>query len=366
MLIFRKILTEKSMTAKQKKAAPAPEKAATIHAVALDAGVSTATVSRCLNQPELVNLPTLERVRASIRTLGYAHPEPARRRGPRMATTTLPNKTLMFLWTHGKFPARSRTGQLLIHGIMAGLRRHGISLIVDQLDEQGYLPAAIKRGAVDGLFLHGPEPEAELVAALCDLPTVWLFQIGGTTWGDRVQPDHRAIGADAFTHLVAAGASRLCCITFPTALPTRYYTSRTEAFKQHAALTKGVTCRVLETPYVNEEDVAGGVRITHQVVQQFLKLNPRPNGLFLPNHLGNAICLELERSGIRLGKELQVVTDNGVLFETTSDLQVARIDDLAEDIGAMAADMLLWRMKNPRLPRATHLVSSVIRLPTAR
>lgn len=311
-------------------------------------------------------MPTLERVRAAIRTLGYKHPEPARRRGPRMAGSTLPHKTLMFLWTHGRFPSRSRTGQLLIHGIMAGLRRHGISLLVDQLDDQGYLPAAIKNGSVDGLFLHGPEPEAKIAATLRNLQTVWLFQIGGTTWGDRVQPDHRAIGADAFSHLVAAGASRLCCITFPTGLPARYYTSRTEVFKQHASLTKGVTCRVLETPYVNEEEVEDGLRIARQVVQQFLKLNPRPDGLFLPNHLGNAICLELERNGIRLGKELQVVTDNGVLFETTTDLQVARIDDLAEDIGAMAADMLLWRMRNPRLPRATHLVSSLIRMPAAR
>ncbi len=354
------------MTAKQKKAAPAPENTATIQTVALDAGVSTATVSRCLNQPDLVNLPTLERVRASIRNLGYEHPEPARRRGPRMTTTTLPNKTLMFLWTHGKFPARSRTGQLLIHGIMAGLRRHGISLIVDQLDDQGYLPSSIKNGSVDGLFLHGPEPEPKIAAALSTLPTVWLFQIGGTTWGDRVQPDHRGIGAAAFDHLVAAGASRLCCITFPPALPARYYTSRTEAFKQHATLKKGATCKILETPYVTEEEVEDGSRIARQAAQQFLKLSPRPDGLFLPNHLGNAICLELERNGIRLGKELQVVTDNGVLFETASALQVARIDDLAEDIGAMAADMLLWRMKNPRLSRVTHLMSSVIRMPVAR
>lgn len=127
-----------------------------------------------------------------------------------------------------------------------------------------------------------------------------------------------------------------------------------------------MTCELLETTYVPEEDTEGGLREARQAVQQFLKLNPRPDGLFLPNHLGNAICLELERNGIRLGKDLHVVTDNGILFEMTSDLQVARIDDLAEDIGVMAADMLLWRMKNPRLPRATHLVSSVIRMPVER
>ncbi len=354
------------MRAKRKKTAGVSANAPTIQTVARDAGVSAATVSRCLNQPDLVNLPTLERVRASIRKLGYEHPEPARRRGPRLATQALPHRTLMFLWTHGKFPARSRTGQLLIHGVMAGLRRHEISLIVDQLDDQGYLPAAIKAGTVDGLFLHGPEPDAGIAAVLRALPVVWLFQVGGHTWGDRVQPDHRGVGAAAFGRLVAAGASRLCCITFPPSLPARYYTSRTEAFKEHAALTRGVTCRVIETAYVPEEDVESGLREARHAVQQFLKLKTRPDGLFLPNHLGNAICAELERSGVLLGKELQVVTDNVEMFGVVSDLQVSRIDDLAEDIGAMAADMLLWRMKNPRIPLATHLVASVIRPPAAR
>jgi LacI family transcriptional regulator len=353
------------MATQQKKAKETAGSTATIQDVAVDAGVSTATVSRCLNQPDVVNLPTLERVRASIRKLGYEHPEPARRRGPRMATQSMPHRTLMFLWTHGKFPARSRTGQLLIHGVMGGLRRHGISLIVDQLDDQGYLPAAIKNGMVDGLFLHGPEPEKKIAEVLRELPTVWLFQIGGCTWGDRVQPDHRGIGAAAFDHLVASGASRLCCITFPPALPARDYTSRTEAFKQHAKAT-GVTCQVLETTYVPEEDTESGLREVQNAVQQFLALDPRPDGLFLPNHLGNAICAELENNGVLLGKELHVVTDNVEVFGMKPDLQVARIDDLAEDIGAMAADMLLWRMRNPRLPRATHLVSSVIRLPAAR
>ena len=347
-----------------KQAAAEAAKTPTIQAVALHAGVSTATVSRCLNQPELVNPPTLTHVRASIRTLGYKHPEPARRRGPRMTTKAVPHKTLMFLWTHGRFPARSRTGQLLIHGIMAGLRRHGISLLVDQLDDQGYLPTSIKSGAVDGLFLHGPRIKPEVTPALQALPTVWLFQIGGDTWGDRVQPDHRNLGAAAFDHLVAAGASRLCCITFPPSLPLRYYTSRSDAFQQHAALSGGATCQMIETPYVTEEDFEDGLREARHAVQQFLNLNPRPDGLFLPSYLGNAICVELERCGIQLGKELKVVTDNVEMFGTCANPQIARIDDFAEDIGAMAAEMLLWRIKNPRLPRATHLVASQICLPT--
>ncbi|MFD1344440.1 LacI family DNA-binding transcriptional regulator [Litorisediminicola beolgyonensis] len=44
----------------------------TVNDVATAAGVSTATVSRCINSPEVVQPDTLRRVRAAIDTLGYA------------------------------------------------------------------------------------------------------------------------------------------------------------------------------------------------------------------------------------------------------------------------------------------------------
>ena len=50
---------------------PAPAKAATLHDVAREAGVSLITASRALGNPGIVSKPTIERVRAAVRKTGY-------------------------------------------------------------------------------------------------------------------------------------------------------------------------------------------------------------------------------------------------------------------------------------------------------
>jgi DNA-binding LacI/PurR family transcriptional regulator len=276
----------------------------------------------------------------------------------------LQHKALMFLWTDGYTRSRTATGQLLLHGVMAGLRRHGISLIVDQLDEEGYLPAAITGDAVDGLFLHGAEPDPETAEVLRKLPTVWIFQQGGRSWGDRVQPDHRALGALALDHLVARGASDLCCMTFRPVLPIPFYTSRADAFAERADLTAGIRCRMIETGTVGNMDIDASRRAAADLARRFLKLRPQPDGLFVAHHLGNLVCDRIARAGIWLGENLHVVAGDSEQLDPALPLPVAMADVLPEEIGAVAADMLLWRLKNPRRPRTTHTVTPVLAGPT--
>ena len=49
----------------------APKKAATLHDVAREAGVSLITASRALSKPELVSDKTLERVKQAVAATGY-------------------------------------------------------------------------------------------------------------------------------------------------------------------------------------------------------------------------------------------------------------------------------------------------------
>ncbi len=58
----------------------------------------------------------------------------------------------------------------------------------------------------------------------------------------------------AHDHLVAAGASDLCCITSQPCLPAQYYTSRANAFGERAALAGTPPCRVIETPFPHPND----------------------------------------------------------------------------------------------------------------
>jgi len=337
----------------------------TISQVADAVGVSTATVSRCLNRPEAVRASTLKRVRAKIRELGYHHPEPARRRGPRVQGQDSQHKSLMFLWTGSGSPSRTATGQLLLHGVMAGLRRHSMSLIVDQLGEDGDLPTAITAGAVRGLCLLGSEPASEIVTALRGLPAVWIFQAGAHAWGDRVQPDHRGLGVQAFAYLRSLGAENLCCMTLPASLPIPFHTSRADAFVQQATLTAGVDCRVLEMTTTGTMDSAAWHRTVEETARRFLELRPRPDGLFVAHNLGDPLCDQLRREGVALGRDLHVVVGDSDEVFLGPPLPVARANIVPEEVGAIAADMLLWRIDHPRSPRITHLVCPHIVPPPA-
>ncbi len=337
---------------------------ATIRAVAAAVGVSTATVSRCMNHPDRVKRQTLQRVRAAVRELGYVHPEPASRTGPRLASEKRSLQTVMLLWTEGTQISQSSDAQLLLHGVMAGMRRHGMALVVDRLEGKDYIPTALANGDIDGLLLHGAEPDESIAAVLRTLPSVWLFQRGGVRWGDRVQPDHRGLGALAYDHLVAAGASDLCCITSQPCLPTPYYTSRANAFVERAALTGNRPCRVIETPCAGHHNIEECKRETQRALRRFLKLRPRPDGLFVAHHLGSMICRELARNGIQPGRDLHVVVGDNEQTEETADLPIARAEIFPEDIGSTATDMLMWRINNPDIPRITHLMAPMLRTAT--
>ena len=349
------------MTAKRKPTQTTP----TMKAVAAAAGVSISTVSRCLNQPESVRVDKLEQVRDAIRKLGYSHPPPAHRRGPKVARENLSKKTLMFLWTEGDYAAHSDTGQFILHGIMSGLRRHGISMMVDRLDEASYIPHALEDGEIDGVFLHGAEPAPDLVDVLRKLPTLWIFQAGSPEWGDRIQPDHHQMGALASRHLLEAGATHLCCVTFRPALPPQYFTSRTEGFVQHAALAGAASCQTFETDEVSRIGSENAQSVAKDTVRKFLKLNPRPDGLFVAHDLDDAVCAELTRKGVQIGKDLHVVAGKSETqtYDELTDIPITRLVDVPEHFGLIATDMLLWRILHPRLPRVTHLIPGGILTP---
>jgi LacI family transcriptional regulator len=351
------------MTEKEPRATQGQSGKPTIQSVADAVGVSTATVSRCMNHPDRVKRQTLQRVRTAVRELGYVHPEPASRTGPRLAREKRSPQTVMLLWTEGEI-AQSSDAQLLLHGVMAGTRRHGMALVVDRLEGKNYIPTALANGDIDGLLLHGPEPDKSIAAVLRTLPSVWLFQGESVGWGDRVQPDHRGLGALAYDHLVADGASDLCCITSQPCLPAQYYTSRANAFIERAALAGTPSCRVIESPFAHHNNMEECKRETQRALRKFLKLRPRPDGLFVAHHLGSMICRELTRNGIQPGQDLHVVVGDNEQIEETADLPIARTEIFPEDIGSTATDMLMWRISNPNIPRITHLMAPMLRTTT--
>ncbi|MDA7425520.1 LacI family DNA-binding transcriptional regulator [Thalassococcus lentus] len=132
---------------------PAPP---TLDDVARAAGVSTATVSRCLNDPKMVSAPTRERVDSAIKTLGYT-----------------PNFAARFMAVQRTFTVGAiiptMENAIFARGLQAfqeELHHHGYTLLVSSSAyqaeaEEEQVRALVARGA-DGLLLIGYDRDQAL------------------------------------------------------------------------------------------------------------------------------------------------------------------------------------------------------------
>ena len=130
--------------------------APTLDDVAKAARVSTATVSRCINEPKMVSEPTRERVEAAIQSLGYT-----------------PNFAARFMAVKRTFTIGAiiptMENAIFARGVQAfqeELNRRGYTLLVSSSAykpnaEQEQIRTLVARGA-DGLFLigHDRDPAA--------------------------------------------------------------------------------------------------------------------------------------------------------------------------------------------------------------
>jgi LacI family transcriptional regulator, galactose operon repressor len=171
--------------------------------VARDAGVSPATVSRAIAQPQLVNSATLARVKSSAARLGYVPGGAAR------ALASGRSMTIGAVVPTLDSAIFART----LQSMQAALSLHGFQLLVASHDynaaaEAEAIRILLTRG-VDGLMLVG----AERPAATWELLEVAGVAVVLTWCGDAransVTVDNEKAGRLAAQHLVDLGHKRI-------------------------------------------------------------------------------------------------------------------------------------------------------------
>jgi LacI family transcriptional regulator len=175
--------------------------------VARDAGVSPATVSRAMAQPELLSGDTLARVLASARRLGYV-PDGAARALASGRTMTI---GAVVPTLDSAIFARA------LQSMQSTLAQEGYLLLVASHESNAAAEAQAVRSllgrGVDGLMLVGAERApgtAELLLA-SEVPTVLTWC--GTPDFASVTVDNRLAGRLAAEHLLALGHRRIGMVT---------------------------------------------------------------------------------------------------------------------------------------------------------
>lgn len=306
----------------------------TIRDVARLAEVSVATASRVISESGYpVATEVRERVLAAARDLNYVPNAFARglsKRESRLIGLVVPNITEPFFLEIGL-------------GTEHHANRHGYMVILCNTDrdlakEHKYVEEL--RAMRAGIILVGRSGYSqELLAELGGYPAP-VVAIGRHQLPcSCVQPENVHGAVDATAHLIRFGHRRIAFVGGPASSTSAI--DRLEGFRQ-AMRQHGLPVDeklVVESDYT----VEGGA----VAMKQLLGHSEAPDALFAGNdQMAIGAMREIKRSGLRIPEDLSVIGFNDIPLAAFVDPPLTTIRLPLQEIGRIAADMLLRQLKS--------------------
>lgn len=322
----------------------------TIRDVARAAGVSTVTVSRVANAPDLVQTATRRRVERVMRELGYVPNVAAR--AMRTSTTRSIGCLLPDLVN---FP-NSAIAQAAERELTAA----GYSLLLAMSDYDTGVEIraleALRTRQVDGFLLYVTDERApalhEALGRL-DVPAVVLDRTLPLL-ADTILSDHAPAMAEAVRHLAALGHRRLALVLPDLAI--RPVTERRRSFLEAVALAG------LAPEAVQVVAVAPAEQERPEAASSLLAGERRPSAIIADgSRLMRSVLMAARARGLKPPDDLSLIgIDVADIAQATTPPLTAIARDYAL-IGRTSAAMMLERLAEPAAPpRLLVLPSEVI------
>ena len=330
--------------------------------VAKVAGVSTATVSRVLNNFPHVREETVRRVREAVQVLNY---NPLRTRRdlndengfgrPRPGCTgNIAVITLGQAREWLQLPVMAAA----VAGIRSAVTDRRYRMILDELVDASKPHRLIDRREIDGaiVFVTGDLPSEQCHQVLDSIsqkiPVVWAM---GEEYGDYdvdlVTCDNIHVGHLAFDYLRRKGCRELAVIALN---PSWFFMRlRAQSFLNatYDAGTPATAYVVSENPFILD---SYGKRVVaaanaEDVVARLAASERRPTGLFILNDQNTVTLMPiLSRHGFHPERDVTIVScDNEQSRLAGLQPRPATIDIRAEEVGYRAMIRLASRMRNP-------------------
>jgi LacI family transcriptional regulator len=308
--------------------------------VAQAANVSYATAWRIINNQPGGSEEAIAAVREAMGQLGYEPGATRRGRGrrPRIADGIRSRNIALLHFRPG-----STISSSVLHCVHRMLDDCNLNLIFAQCPDASGLPQAVRSGNVDGILGYGQFPSDAGVGNLRKIPAVWMMSrddFSPDSWGDRVKPDHAAIGELAATYLLGRGHR---CIAYLN--PDTDHTIYQDRMRSFSVAAESVGAHPAIYSSSGTEDLNLEAK---RLVEQWVAASPRPTGIFVPvDRVTLFIYRHLERRGIVPGRDVDVVScDNETELLSLMRPPPASIDLNRDMIARLAVERLLWRMKN--------------------
>jgi LacI family transcriptional regulator len=318
--------------------------------IAAAAGVSSATVSRVLNNPEMVRPELRERVQQALRTLGYV---------PHGAARALASK-------------RTRSVGAIVPTLGTSIFARGVEALQNRLGEAGYrllvansqydpekelweTRALLERG-IDGLVLVGNErlSGARTLLRQYEIPVVVTYVNETADGVPAIGLDNYQGGYDLARHLIDLGHRHFAIITSPLSNNDRIRARRDgvlSCLSHHGV--RPTESLILEMPYTM---VSG-----KNAVRTVTASAPEVTALICTTDvIAIGAIAEAKALGLAVPGDLSIAGFDDLEFASYLTPSLTTVHVPAEEIGRLAADRLVSLMSGAAVEPVTNMAADLI------
>ena len=306
----------------------------TIVDVARAAGVSTATVSRVVNNHPHVDPRLAATVLQVIKDLGY--------RPSRVARTlrTRQNRVWALIISD------VRTGPFfadVVRGVEDIAYGAGYSLFLcntdeDSAKEASYIGLAVAEN-VGGVILTPSGPRTDLSPLVnFGVPVVLADRTLPNQAADSVIVDNVSGAYQAVNHLLAGGYKRIACVTGPlgTTTGSRRYVGYCKAIEEAGLTVEDALVRVADF-----RELGGRL-----AMEELLDQVERPDAVFVTNHLMTIGALQaIVEAKLTIPSDIAIVSFDDMSWSTLLRPTLTAVSQPAYDLGVESARLLLSRLE---------------------
>ncbi len=304
----------------------------TIDDVARLAGVSIATVSRCLHMPDIVAAKTRERVLSAVRQTGYnlnAAAQSLRQRRSNTVLVVVPD-----------------IGNTFFSEILGGIEQEasaaGLTMLIgdtgrSKTREDAYVRYLLNGRADGALLLADPQAAWFEIPTRNDLgipPIVVISEVGPDSGPVAVSIDNEAAAHAAVNHLIGQGHRRIAHIAGP---PSNILTAqRLHGYRR--ALNEA------DLPLQAELEFPGdfGLLSGRAAFDNFKAQTERPTALFFANdEMAMGFLSTAYAAGVRVPRDVSVVGFDDIHFAQSCIPALTTIRQPRAAMGASAMRLLL-------------------------
>lgn len=306
-----------------------------LRSVAKLVGVSTATVSRAINHPEIVSPHLREKIELAANQLGWVPDGVAR------ALITRRSRTIGAV-----FPTLS-VGDFAraTNAIQAELSRAGYTLLLacSEYDiglELQQVRKFIERG-VDGLILVGQNhhPDIEILLSNRNMPVINTFVYDDKTHGTCVGPDNRKALIAMTNYLLDLGHKVFASIAQSTRNNDRA-SARLEGLR-YALAEQGLAVRPQHL-LMGEWTIEEG----RTLFRRLMETDTKPTAVVCGNaHLAVGAVLEALHMGIRIPQDVSIVGYDDIEIMSHLPVPITTVRVPSAAIGSTAAQILIARLE---------------------